>query len=1462
MSDRPQSSAGQGTPDEVLRLAVVQLDYTPNTESVNGKRWLPDEPLIKWASQKAGDRNSVRSGPVDEDTDARHRTEIVLRTARAQRHENLDRKLKQILEFCVAHRVDIVVLPEAFLPTPLVPVLVEGFRNQLAIFAGIGSLRAGDVKALADSGFATSPADSGCNAAVYIDQDTLTLVTKRDRAAGEVMAQGSGTARVTFRKGGTNHAVGLAICRDYVNAPRTFDEEVPAPHLVLVTALSKPTEDFLRTPRNFAVAFANHAAKGGSAVLMPALQGFFVNANGSEPLPTGESVVVIDYEGFGRVPTQTREPRNRLVHRTGIFYDDFSAGDEAGSQSQLARELRNMTIEHLNQGRYDELLEISEDRLRAMGGGASRLLRDAVQELRRNADTLSTASDLELFTSHIILTDVKSDHELRYGVLGSLLTEWWKLLDPKRESVADGISHYYELAQNLRKEIQPKVRIANRDSPASDRNRNIRSTGKGKRADDGFVPFYSARLGRYGSDTAVRSLQHQLGVLRTFSATEDPSARLIYRASTTLQTSGHLAPFFDVIGVTEADDPETIEDLREGVGQQLATAFRSTWSLSPGPESAAIGQQSVAQLRLRDEAFPAINEDWGTLIDYLRTLAGPVTVQMTCRQREPQPRSSRPPAGTDRGNGEVRGFFFPFERDAAAFMERAWNENEREPNLTLLVHVGSPEPLPDSVLKAIGHWLFHAMPFDIMKGPEAAASLAAGEPAVGPTLTPAEILRIFHPPYGHMEGRGMDMMQTTSLPIPHHLSSGEGLVLGEARIEGAREDRWIDVRADTASRLRHTYVVGPTGSGKTNLLKFMARQDITERRGLAVIDPHGDLVDYLVKHTSGRDEEVLLLDFGDPDYLPVLNPLDLDVETPLERNLAIENFLGLLVRQSHHTFYGPRFESTVRLVLESTTNRRYPVQPPSVLDVGTILRSMETRQWLTSLFDDVPALKERWESFNKQAGTNFAEVLDWVLAKFSEMEQDGTLRQVLAGGESSVSLDRFVASGGVLLVKIPEWEMSASAAALLGGFIEDQVRRAVFKRWRAGNDAKQPYFMYVDEFQNFSLGGFEKIVAEARKFGLGLILAHQNLDQLDAFSRYTGSSSARLRNAVLGNVANRVVFGVSSRDAAELAKDIDVGADLLRNPGPHRAVAQVLFDLRQYAFTLRVPKAESNGGYPDQYAKVRDRMIASGFWKRREELRERDASRAREIRYAVNRHRDKGRKDGYLGLPTPGGHPAPAEPAGDAPAGPAARGRRPDHAEEWKRFLDRAAAEPPRAEPPRAAGGPSGAGTDGPPGAKADGTTGASTGDVAGGATGNTPGAGADEPPGRGSDESSGPAGKGRPAPVITLDAQLLVDIGLGDLPAHHQKLMLRYIYESLETRVGTSLARRMSDEELSEFEEFIDNGDEDGALAWLTSHYPDYRETLQAELKGLLDELRAQAPDLLRVSGPSPARTTDDVRE
>ncbi|MEW1779422.1 DUF5663 domain-containing protein [Streptomyces sp. NPDC086777] len=1403
MADEPSSAIR--TSDHVLRLAAVQLAYVPNVRRFQGNYWLPDEPLLGLTLGSADKDGEIALAGLDLSEEAESRTDDALDAARRERLRSTELKIKQILEFCVAHHVDLVVFPECSVPAELVPVLV-GYRNRLGIYAGIGHLRAADASTLVQHGFPEAEDAVECNAAVFVSQDELSLVTKQDPAHGENIVRGNGPKRVKITKGDRSYELGLAICMDYVNLRRDFDGGERPPDVVLVTALSKPTDDFLKLPRNFATVFANHAERGGSAVLAPDVAGLFVSrALGTEPLPAGEAIVSADFAGFATRPSSTKPPQNRIHLRAALLYEDDGT-DTSGTAGALARPMLTWSLDQYADGRYTGFLAAAEKSLVE----ANPVLLAAVKTLRRGQKSrqLLGAPDFVTLKTHLVLTQVQSEPELRYAALNKLHEHWHPLLE---DPTVDGLGELIDTVNRARRKLGPLIRL-----------RYQRITPSAPAPDDGSAPkeftlFYSARLGQYSGESAVRSLPRQLGVLRTLSLVDDASVRLLYRVITVRQTSGNMAPFFDVLALTESSDPAVAEDLAEGIGQQLGVAFSGGWDLSPTAGQAALETPFLVELRPRDATVPPVQEDWGGLIDYLRALKPQVTVQMTCR-RLPEGEPSAERATVWR---EEAGLFGDEERDAAAFFIRAGQESADMRNLGLQIHVASDERLGDSVLRSIGLWLFRGVPFDIVSDGSALDTLAPGGPAPqgAVQLSPAETLRVFHPPYGRIEGRGLLHRRPRSLSLPSITLPIDGISLGTAHLAHGREDQRVEVRLDAKARLRHTYVVGRTGSGKTNMLKHMARQDIQADRSVVVIDPHGDLVDYLLGHTAGREEEVLLLDLGDPEFLPVLNPLDLDVRGKAETELAIEEFIRLLVRQSYHEFYGPRFEEIVRLALESITHDDYPFKPPGVIDLVRVLRSSERRRWIRDLLTDSD-LKERWEIFEQQRNDQIAEVLHWVLSKFSELQQDGALGKVLAGGTSTVSIEGVISRGGILLVKLPEWEMSRSAAALLGTFVQERVRKAVYARWRRFGDKADPVYMYVDEFQAFAVTGFDELVAEARKFGLSLVLAHQNLHQLNAFSRFTGSTSDNVLSAILGNVANRIVFGVSNRDAKQLAEELDVSADILRTPGNHRGVAQMLYSGESHTFTLQPPGADSDLGLPAARDSVRARMIEQGLWRSRNELRADDEERESRTQAAVRNYLDRTRRrpptrgDRAWSASTPASSSFVDEwlaTRQDARSGIQESGT--DGSAHRRELLRVAAvlrapllraASAQRAVVRRRREPSSRRAPDGPDG-KSD------------------PGApAAGEPDAR------------------TSRQHLVEDLVLTHLSDDDLASFDRAYQGTLELRVGTALTDQLSDDQVDEFETIFEGPDRDAmGLAWLSTHLPHFRTVVSRERAALLWETR-----------------------
>jgi len=1168
---------------EPLRVAAVQLNYIPGRTARNAL-WLPEEPAFgvdPIADALPDGIPSVSDLANREATEIQHvRTELIEFALEAERQ-----KLEQLLEHCVSKlRVDLLVLPECCVSIQHLPLL-RSYSEDAVIVAGLHYPRQRDVELSAKLEFDIEQ-HVGHNIAVVVGPNRdVRIVSKANPAQGEDIVSGTGPEVFALTaRSGREYRLGCAICLDYLSVGHNWGGDSGNLDFVAIPALSREVSDFSpHRTRDYVRIFANHGCFGGSRVDVTGLRGpQFVTDQGVEHLPAGvEGICVLDFDRQQSKPTSSRATQNKLIGRTPIMHRGFMPDADAIVDALARLEESPDSASDSGLTAWIEMLADHPE---------SRLLSDNISALRglRRGGAL-TPEAIAILGTHISIRGARTVGEVRAAQASTVRTALYAEMDRSNpvQGSAEAWEAYRQIERDFEASVRPHFRVGVSNVPSE------RGT---------MQQIFALHLGPFDAADAVRTLPRQLNVLRSFAEIAPPTVSLDYRLSThrDVATNQLVATFTISCNAIDASE-ELIDDLRRGLHDQLRVILVEGWSLSTADVEPALGHDHLIELRPAAGAVPPVKEDWSVLVDLLRGLDTPSSVQILCgtlgvedsesseQDQDPADHSSdEPDAGV--AVVDVSG---PTEASAAAYFSGLLGSPS---TLGVRVLIGTDRASGDWLPRAVAHELFGSLAVEI-ETPEDAPILVADGAGPSMKLPPEEALRIVHPPYGNIQGRGLRSRRDTKLPLPMIAFPASGIKLGSATRHTGRTDETVNVRLDADARLRHLYVIGKTGSGKTNLLKNLVRQDIAAGRPIAVIDPHGELVDHALAHADERRDQVLLLDFGRRDYLPVLNPLTLDIQSNVDLDLAIEEIVEIVVHRTSALYTGPAFEDMLRLALESIVHPDFPV-PPSLLLTGEIYRSEKARIWIQKLLAN-DELGSRWEVLNQMRQGERAEHIKWLLSKFSEMSREGVLRGVLGGHTASVSIEKTVYSGGILLVRLPETTIGPRAASFIGSLIFSRIRRALFDPQRRQDLGYEPSDMqlYVDEFQKFVGGGFELMVAEARKFGLGLTVAHQNLRQLEAFSRFEGRSSNAMLESLLGNVGNLVVMRVGRSDGERLSAELSVSEDAVSRIGRFGAISRVVVDQGETdAFTLRTSDSAGKPGRPQTAEVVANEMIEKGYW--------------------------------------------------------------------------------------------------------------------------------------------------------------------------------------------------------------------------------------------------------------------------
>jgi hypothetical protein len=354
-----------------------------------------------------------------------------------------------------------------------------------------------------------------------------------------------------------------------------------------------------------------------------------------------------------------------------------------------------------------------------------------------------------------------------------------------------------------------------------------------------------------------------------------------------------------------------------------------------------------------------------------------------------------------------------------------------------------------------------------------------------------------------------------------------GLYFGQAH-HPYDQRRLENVHLSTQDRLRHIYIIGSTGTGKTKLIESFVRQDILNGRGFALIDPHGDLIQailsFLARNFHDHDgyelgRQLILIEPFNREFAVGFNPLHAiggHFPAMLELTEIFKRFWG-------NGYWGPRMDELLRNTIMSLAENNL-----TFLEARPLLTNSGFRQ---RLIENVSftEIRDYWQyRYNPLSEKMQAIYREPVLNKISRFVTDPSIYRILCQSQSRINFREAMDQGKWVLLNLSKGQLKENIS-LLGTLFLAKIKHAALSRVGIPERNRRPFFVFVDEFQNFVGNDFEEILSEARKYRLGLTLAHQNLDQVPR----------ELRAAILGNVGTEIFFRLSHHDASQVSSEMD-----------------------------------------------------------------------------------------------------------------------------------------------------------------------------------------------------------------------------------------------------------------------------------------------------------------------------------
>jgi type IV secretory pathway TraG/TraD family ATPase VirD4 len=383
-------------------------------------------------------------------------------------------------------------------------------------------------------------------------------------------------------------------------------------------------------------------------------------------------------------------------------------------------------------------------------------------------------------------------------------------------------------------------------------------------------------------------------------------------------------------------------------------------------------------------------------------------------------------------------------------------------------------------------------------------------------LNSEELASIFHLPNKTVETPHIYWLAAKAAPAPAEVGT-TGLFLGRSVYRGIERN----VHITQQDRLRHVYVIGKTGTGKTEMMKTMILQDLRAGRGVCLIDPH-DLAEELLAYIPPeRAEEVIYFDPSDTARPMGLNLLEARNED--EKHFVTTSIINLMYKlyDPYKTgIIGPRFEHAIR-------NAMLTVMSETGNTFVEVVRALTDSSYVKAMLPKVtdPVVRRYWtDQIAQTADFHKSEVLDYIVSKFGRFVTNRTMRNIIGQSQSAFDFRKVMDEGKILIINLAKGRLGEENSNFLGLVLVPKILMAAMSRTDVPEAQRKDFYLYVDEFQNFATPDFATILSEARKYHLNLTVANQFIGQVEE----------EVKNAVFGNVGTVIAFQVGVADASFL----------------------------------------------------------------------------------------------------------------------------------------------------------------------------------------------------------------------------------------------------------------------------------------------------------------------------------------